>query len=124
MPSAERDHVDEMLDRLRDEEEEWATAGEPLYIAAARVFYDGIDGLTDVEMTALEATGFEAVAREGEPAEIRVPSVLRMVRAGRPYDHVEIDPEDRPKVMFLGFLALAAEASMIEGGVDDVPREE
>jgi hypothetical protein len=104
-PNGLVDHVSAMIDTLREER----TEEEPLRVTAARVFSAGIDELTDVEMDALEAAGFEAVAREGEPSEIRVPSVVRMIEAGRPYNHVEIDPEDRPKVLFLGFFAIAAE---------------
>ena len=105
MPGAERDPIVAILDTI----ETRSTPGEPLRITAAKVFHDAIDAFDDDTMTALETVGFEAVRDEGEPSEIRVPSVVRMIEAGRPYDHVEIDPEDRRKVMFLGLLALAAE---------------
>lgn len=104
---SEPDNVEAMVESLRDRLE-WASG--PIFEEALRVFEDAIDDLTDAEMTALEATGFAAVAAEGEPSEIRVPSVVRMIRNGRSFDHVEIDPEERPKVMFLGFLAVASEA--------------
>jgi hypothetical protein len=99
------DTVDRMIDdvlRARGEDE-------PLDVTATRIFLLGADGLSDSERTALEAVGFEAVRSEGPPAGIEVPSVVRMIEMGRPFDHVGIDPEERPRVMLLGFLALVAE---------------
>jgi len=107
---ADQSPVDALLDEVRDQR----TETEPLYITASRVFQGGVDNLGDEQLAALATVGFESVRRNGEPSMISVPSVVRMIGQGRPYDHDEISRKDRPKLMLLGFLALAAETFMHE----------
>jgi hypothetical protein len=102
--------VSGLIDAVREQR----TEDEPLYITASRVFQGGVDDLGDEQMTALEVVGFESVRRNGPPSVISVPSVIRMVEQGKPYDHEEISPKDRPKLMLLGFLALSAETFLHE----------
>ncbi len=108
---ADQPSVEALLDAVRDQR----TETEPLYITASRVFQGGADNLGDEQLTALEAVGFESVRLNGAPSMISVPSVVRMIGQGRPYDHDEISRKDRPQLMLLGFLALAAEAFRREG---------
>ena len=105
---AEQSSVEALIEAVRDQR----TDAEPLYITASRVFQAGVDKLADEQMTALEVVGFESIRTNGQPSLISVPSVVRMIDQGRPYDHEGVSPKDRPKLMLLGFLALAAETFM------------
>lgn len=85
---------------------------EPFHQTAARIFLLNLDDLTNAEKTAFEVTGFEAVKKDGAPAEIRVPSVIRLIEAGQSYHEAGIAPEERPRLMLLGFIALANEQAL------------
>ncbi len=107
----EQSSVGALIDAVGDQR----TAEEPFYITASRVFNDGIGDLGDEQLIALETVGFESVRRDGAPSVVPVPSVVRMIENGRSYDHDAIPQRERPKLMLLGFLALAAEA-LLHGG--------
>jgi len=91
---------------------------EPFHVTARRIFLLGVDDLTDAERAGLEATGFAAIERGVAPGEIDVPSATRMVEAKEPYGRDRIDPEQRPRLMLVGFLALAAEQAANSDGDD------
>jgi hypothetical protein len=103
--------VDDLLDAVGEQR----TAAEPLYVTATRVFRDGSRELDPEQKAALAIVGFESVRTNGAPSVVSVPSVVRRIRAGRPYDPDAIGSSDRAQLMLLGFMALAAEAFRTDG---------
>ncbi len=66
--------------------------------------------LTDMELRGLENVAFSILIEDGEPREYPAGErVMAMVRGGGHYDRSRLTDDDRERLAYLGFLALAAD---------------
>lgn len=75
----------------------------------ARGVWEG-SALVDTERQALENVAFGVLIDDGEPPDFRVGErVMAMVRGGAHYDRTRLSADERDRLAYLGFLALAAD---------------
>ena len=66
--------------------------------------------LVDTERQALENVAFGVLIEDGEPPDLPAGErVMAMVRGGAHYDRTRLSEDERERLAYLGFLALAAD---------------